>query len=122
MAKNKSSKIKENKGQVMLLSVMVLSGAILSISAIAGLLTLYQIRQANDIGNSTKSIFAADSGIEFELYKFFKNPTYIAQPMTNGTSFETFADGTTSIRSIGSSSKTSRAFELFWQSATATLP
>lgn len=42
-------------------------------SSLAGLLMLYQIRQATDLGNSGKAIFAADSGIEWVLYNKF-NP------------------------------------------------
>lgn len=42
-------------------------------SSLAGLLMLYQIRQATDLGNSGKAIFAADSGIEWVLYDKF-NP------------------------------------------------
>ena len=55
------------KGKVMLLTVLVIGGLLLGASAIAGLLMVYQIRQSGDVANSTKAIFAADSGIEWEL-------------------------------------------------------
>ncbi|MDO8430221.1 MAG: hypothetical protein Q7S73_02540 [bacterium] len=61
-----------NGGQVMLITVLALSGTILGATTIAGLLMLYQIRQATDVVNSTKAIFAADSGFEWRLYKFYK--------------------------------------------------
>ncbi len=57
----------------MLLTVVILSGLLLSASTIGGLLMLYQIRQSADIANSSKAIYAADSGLEWRLYKFFKD-------------------------------------------------
>lgn len=56
----------------MLLTVVMIGGLILSGSVIAGLLMVYQIRQANDIIGSTEAIFAADAGIEVESYCYFK--------------------------------------------------
>lgn len=114
----------KNKGQVMLLTVVVIGGLLLSASAIAGLLMLYQIRQSTDIINSTKAIFAADTGIEWELYKCFKcNPSVICDQtctaldsqepsMTNGADFDTTVYGTNTIKSIGNSFQSSRAFEI----------
>ena len=52
-------------GQVMLLSIMILGGVMLSASVIAGVLLWYQVRQVNDAVSSAKAIFAADAGIEF---------------------------------------------------------
>lgn len=60
------------EGQVMLISVIMLGGILLSAAAIAGLLTVYQIRAANDVVNSAKAVFAADSGIEVVSWCFFK--------------------------------------------------
>ena len=56
----------------MLISVIMLSGILLSAAAIAGLLTIYQIRAANDVVNSAKAIFAADAGIEAVSWCSFK--------------------------------------------------
>jgi hypothetical protein len=57
-------------GQVMVLTVLSLGGTLLGVTAIAGLLMLFQIRQATDLGNSAKAIFAADTGIEWALFDF----------------------------------------------------
>lgn len=62
---------KGNSGQAMLISVLSLSGAILGATAIAGLLTLYQLRSANDSQNSAKAIFAADAGVEWTLFNYY---------------------------------------------------
>lgn len=61
----------KQEGQVLILTVLALGGALLGATAIAGLLTTYQIRQTTDLANSAKAIFAADAGIEWGLYNFF---------------------------------------------------
>ncbi len=63
--------LKERGGQVMILTVLALGGAVLSATTVAGLLMLYQIRQTTDMANSAKSIFAADAGTELTLYNLF---------------------------------------------------
>lgn len=62
------------EGQVMILTVLALGGAILGATTIAGLLMLYQIRQATDLANSGKAIYAADAGLEWTLYNWFCGP------------------------------------------------
>ncbi len=58
----------------MILAVLTLGGAILGVTAIAGLLMLYQIRQSTDFQGSAKSVFAGDAGIEWALYNYFQPP------------------------------------------------
>ncbi|TRZ65014.1 MAG: hypothetical protein D4Q79_00265, partial [Spirochaetia bacterium] len=70
--KSQNSFLRATRGQAMLLTVLVLGASILGVSTIAGYLTLLKIRAASDTANSTKAIFAADTGIEWELYKQFK--------------------------------------------------
>lgn len=65
--------IKRNNGQVMMIVVMVLSGVMIGSMAISGTLTARQIRQSADAGSSSKTIFAADAGLEWALYKFWKD-------------------------------------------------
>jgi hypothetical protein len=60
--------IKAQDGQAMILSIVLLGALLLSASAIAGLLTIFQIRQANNVVNSTKAIFAADAALEWATY------------------------------------------------------
>lgn len=68
----KRAEIKNKRsGQVMILTVMALGGAILGATTIAGLLMLYQIRQSTDLANSAKAIYAADAGLEMSLYNWF---------------------------------------------------
>ncbi len=108
-------------GQAMILTVLALGGTILGATTIAGLLMLYQIRQTADLANSAKAIFAADAGIEWALYDFTCNLdpgdsiVCVPQPtMTNGSLLSvTVTPGPGgSIKSVGSSGKSSRAFLL----------
>lgn len=55
-------------GQVMVLSVVILGGILLSAAAIGGLLTVYQLRASNDAVASAKAIFAADAGLEAKTW------------------------------------------------------
>jgi hypothetical protein len=122
-----------SEGQVMLITVFALSGTILGATTIAGLLMLYQIRQSTDVGNSTKAIFAADSGLEWRLYKFYKTdkqkclecPDGGACPAPSLQNESTFqatctlqGSGTSQsvvIKSIGTSGNNSRALEITLQ-------
>lgn len=81
-------------------------------SAIAGLMMVYQIRQSSDVVNSTKAVFAADSGVEWELYRMFKDSDYPKPIMTNQTDFSTTVSGSNIVKSVGSSNRSSRAFEI----------
>ncbi|MBU4387844.1 hypothetical protein KJ644_05285 [Candidatus Dependentiae bacterium] len=101
-----------NNGQVMLLTALILGGAILGASTIAGYLMTLKIRASSDIANSAKAIFAADTGIEWELYKQFQNkPDYPRPPFSNGADFDSSNDGQR-IKSIGQSGNSFRALEM----------
>lgn len=63
----------QNGGQIMLVTVLTLSGTMLAVTAIAALLMIYQARQSVDAVNSAKAIFAADAGLEFQLFKSFRS-------------------------------------------------
>lgn len=58
-----------NKGQVLLLSVMVLSGVIISVSLFVGYLMIQRLRQANIAIDSAQAFYLSDAGIEYELYR-----------------------------------------------------
>lgn len=73
-------------GQAMLIAVLSLGGAILGATAIAGFLTLYQIRTTADTENSAKAIFAADAGVEWAQYDYFTGTNTPQPTFTNGAS------------------------------------
>jgi hypothetical protein len=85
-------------GQAMLLAVLTLGATMLGATTIAGLLMLYQIRQATDFGSSARSIFAADAGTEWALYTYYKQGQSIPFPgapssFNNGTWSGTLGNG-----------------------------
>ncbi len=75
--------LKNKNGQVMLTVVLTLGGVMLITSAISGILINNQIRQATNIVNSTKAIYAADSGVEAGYYFYLKNITPINPTFSN---------------------------------------
>src|SRR3989344_3957998 len=92
-----------NQGQVMLLTVMIVSGAILGATAIAGILTVNQIRQTTNIANSLQAVFAADAGLEWELYRLFRDGSYPKPELDNADILTKTITGADSLefRSIG---------------------
>ena len=118
-------KLKENKkGQVMVLTVMMISGAVLSATAIVGLLTLYQVRHSAGVIDSAKALFAADAGVECALMQHKDavsrgcSDGQITKLSDNMTQFviHNITDSATppniiGARSVGTYLKTSRSFE-----------
>ncbi len=125
----------KTSGQVMLLAVGLIGASILTATTIAGYLMLQRIRMASNFIDSTKAVFAADAGIECELYKYnFIDPT---KPKNIDCAALSFEDGRTTIKtivvldasstpqyikSIGISNKSNRAFMMNIVGATSTLP
>lgn len=107
----------KEKGQVMLLTVMMLTGVILSTTSLVALLVLYQLRQTGDITASTQAIFAADAGIECALYKQVTKTNSSEWgdcsqgKLSNEAEFKTVTEGNT-IKSAGKSRRSARAFEV----------
>lgn len=62
-------------GQTMLLTVLIMSGVMLSATVIGSYLILNQVRQSTFSANSVQALAAADSGIECELYNLLKSGT-----------------------------------------------
>lgn len=118
-------------GQVMILTVLALGGTLLGATTVAGLLTLYQIRNSKNISNSAKAIFAADAGVEWGLFNFVCANAGSQSPcvpiaelpeFSNGSEVEVSCYGggakvdctdptVTSLRSVGSNGGSTRAFE-----------
>ena len=106
------------RGQLMLITVLILGGTILGASAIAGLITTYRVRQSSDAKDSALAIFAADAGLERAFYQCFKQVVpdcadfdSTTDPLSNGAEYSVkFLTGPPSeIRSVGSRGRVSRA-------------
>lgn len=102
----------------MLLTILAFGGVILGATTIAGLLMFYEFRQATNLADSAKAIFAADTGIEWALYDYVcgldpedEKECFSLPILTNGatTSVRTVAS---SVFAVGSAGKASRAFKI----------
>ena len=127
--KSLQKKFKRQKGQVILLTLLFIGSSILIFSTIAGYIMIQRIRATSDTMDSTKAIFAADSGTECMLFKYASTTENRSSLDCNTASsgFLSFDDnfvsvyteiasssvGTSSyIKSVGTSNRSKRAFYL----------
>ena len=127
--KMKNSKLKNQKGQVILLTLLFIGSSILIFSTIAGYMMIQRIRASSDTMDSTKAIFAADSGVECMLFKYASTTENRSNLNCNTASsgFLSFDDNFVSayteiasssvgsssyIKSVGTSNRSKRAFYL----------
>lgn len=121
----------------MLLVVLTLGGTMLGVTTVAGLLMLYQIRQATTFRSSAQSVFAADAGSEWALYGYFQGqnvPLPGGGTLSNGAVVSVSCydasdnispcTATSSIDAIakGAAGDTKRAFLATFSGASGTLP
>jgi|GEM_PF-2103423 hypothetical protein len=70
-------------GQALIMLVVLMGGMLMMATAIAGLLTFYQLQQAGDTSRSTAAIYAADAGLEraayFYSYEYIEDTSVPAQ-------------------------------------------
>ncbi|MBI5421498.1 MAG: hypothetical protein HZA35_04295 [Parcubacteria group bacterium] len=111
------------RGQVMMLTVLLLSLAFSLASFLAGSIIVYQVKAASTITNAMVAVFAGDSGLQCGLYQQVKDSTFVCPPgpminyMTNGSTYDivigssTASSSTVVIRSKGVFRDTSRALE-----------
>ena len=59
---------RDERGQAMLFTVILLSSALLGGTALVGFLMIHQLRQSADVTSSGQAVFAADAGLECALY------------------------------------------------------
>lgn len=108
---NKKLNLTPNKqrGQVLLVTVLVLFSTFALATTLGGLV-LYELRSSISIGESTKALYAAESGIEWKLFE--TNKWDISAPeMTNDTKYSTSVE-TGYIRATGTSNNTNRGLEV----------
>ncbi len=143
--KDKKGESSPRAGQVMILTTLAIGGTILGAATIAGLLIVYQIRATTDLADSAKAVFAADAGIEWQLYNYFIGTTSTPNPIPQQPNFLSYSDiqltvtclddssvvvncdtignsSATAIKSVGTHGNSSRAFLVFIQGVTSTFP
>ncbi len=112
-----SKKNKQNNAQngiALLLTVIILSIVTLIAGFIANVVVV-QLRLAKDIGDSQAAIYAADSGVEWQLYQIRKVVSVNSPVMLNGATVETTVIGAIpnlTIKSLGSYKSVKRQFEV----------
>ncbi|HPD55448.1 MAG TPA: hypothetical protein PLR11_01375 [Candidatus Paceibacterota bacterium] len=111
--------LKNQKGQAMLITMLILMSSFLVSMALGGLV-LYELKSMIFTGESVKALYAAESGLEWKLYQA-NHPdeeTGRGPIMNNGTSFIVSVSSTTEgylvIYSVGRSINTYRALEVMY--------
>jgi hypothetical protein len=120
---------KMRDGQAMLFFVVVVGSLMLIVTTIAGYITTQRIYSVRSASNSLQAIYGADAGIECNLYKYFASSftaqdtscdSFTLSTLPQQTSVETTStmdtssstSPTLSVRSVGRSNNTSRAYYL----------
>lgn len=98
--------------------VLILGSTMLGVASIAGYVSLQEIRSSIDIVDSTKAIYAADSGVDWCFYQKFgptgssTTPCVTNYNLGNGSSVSVTEQGQ-EVKSIGTANRSSRAFGIF---------
>ena len=111
---NKFRQSTSQNGIALLLTVVILSAVIL-IAVLIVNIVIVQLKLAKDIGDSQAAIYAADSGVEWQLYQIRKGASVSVPIMSNGATIETTVTGASpnfTIKSLGSYGTVKRQFEI----------
>ena len=109
------NKIKNNEKGIALILTVIISSIVLLIAGLIAGIVMTQLKLASDIGDSTIAIYAADSGIEWQLYQIRYGASVSTPVMSNGASISTTVTGNYpnfTIKSLGSYGLVKRQFEV----------
>lgn len=113
----KFKEIKKNinqKGIALLLTIIVLS-IIMLIATFITTIVIAQLKISGDINDSIVAVYAAESGIEWQLYQKRQGAVVVAPVMSNGASLSVVVTGNFpnfTIKSLGSYRSVKRQFEV----------
>jgi hypothetical protein len=111
--KNKKQNIKSQKGQTLLITMLILMSAFLVGLDLAGLI-LHELKTNFFVGESVKALYASESGLEYELYRL--NKGNVLEPIMNNETTFTIQYKTRgeydTIKSIGESNGIYRSLEV----------
>lgn len=107
----------------MLMSVLLISGAILAVSALASSLVLQQLKKSTAAGESARAVFAADAGIERALWERYHDSAIQAgcasstfpfppETLTNDSTYTTIIKNCDYASSLGEYGRSARAFHV----------
>ena len=104
--------LRQRSGQAMLIAVVIMGSILLSITTIAGYLSTQRLKTSSDVAASTRAIYAADAGIEWNLYKNLISPQVASAPsFSNGASMSCSQVGNV-ITCTGTSAPSTRSLYL----------
>jgi len=96
-----------------LIYVILTIGIILNIAFFMSAIFAAKLRLSFDFPNSVIALYAADSGIEWQIYNQLKNPDAVQPLFTNDASFSVVSPpGAFPIKVIGKFRGVSRALEI----------
>ena len=108
-------KINKNQSGISLLLTVAILSAVTLIAVLIVDIVIVQLKLAKDIGDSQAAIYAADSGVEWQLYQIRKGVSVASPAMSNGATVETTVTGSApnfTIKSLGSFKEVKRQFEV----------
>lgn len=111
----KKSGLKTNQSGIALLLTLVILSIVILIADFIINVVVAQIRLARDIYYSQSAIYAADSGVEWQLYQIRKNISVPPPVMSNGATVNVTVTGTAPnliIKSLGAYQSVKRQFEV----------
>jgi len=129
-----NNKTIHNNGQVMILTVVILGGVIISTASLISYLVINNLKQSTDMSLSARAVFASDTGREWELWKALKDGTLplngsdgTCPRFTNGAEFtagvsyyDAVSTSTLKIVSAGKINKDIRVWGWIWGVSSST--
>jgi len=108
------NKNKREKGIALLLTMIILSAGML-IAMLIATIVVVQFKLSSDVNHSMIAVYAADSGVEWQLYQIRNGASVPAPTMSNGASVSTTVIGSYpnfTVKSLGSYGSVKRQFEI----------
>ena len=106
---------KNNEGGVALLLTVIILSIVTLVSVFIVNVVSNELKLAGDINDSKKAIYAADSGVEWQLYQIRQGASVASPVMSNGASVSVTVVGSYpnfTIKSLGSFNIVKRQFEI----------
>ena len=108
-------KINKNQSGIALLLTMIILSAGMLIAMLIANIVIIQFKLSFDINYSTIAVYAADSGVEWQLYQIRTGASVPIPTMSNGATISTTVTGILpnfTIKSLGAYKGVMRQFEV----------
>ena len=100
------------RGSALIFTILTI-GIILSIVFVLTSIFAFKLRLASSYSDSVAAFYAAESGIEWEIFNYFKDPNASQPVLINGATFTIITpSGTLPIKVIGKFRGVSRSEEI----------